>query len=257
MRYALSFSPSVSSQLFQAGSHWLGRNTYSGENISQPQVQGISADRLWELTSYARYYGLQAVIRFPFRLAAEVTLETFFEELEKFAVQQTPLVVSPLKIDQDVGVFYLETEHLPNRLLHLTGDAVKIINRLSAPLTPSEYARLKAGILSTQEKQNLQNWGYPYVFNQYRFRIWLTSHINHTAEKEVIYSALNRYFSATCADPLMIDAISLFVENGPGEPLRFFHRFLFTPHPSEEEKRQRYANNTTKNIHSGYQRSAP
>ena len=139
---------------------------------------------------------------------------------------------------------------MPKKLLHLAGDAVRIVNQLSAPLNPSEHARLRARILSTQEKQNIENWGYPYVFNQFRFRICLTSHITHRFEKEVIYSALNRYFSAACADPLMIDAICLFVENGPGAPLRFFRRFSFTLHPSEAKERQRYAHNTTKDIYS-------
>ena len=255
MRYALSFLPSVATPLYQAGCLWLGRATSTGRNSSQPLLQGITPDRLWELACYPRNFGLQAVVKFPFRLAPNVTKKTLCEILQNFAIQQTPVAISNLKLSKNVDIFHLEAKDLPTNLLNLAGNAIKTLNQFCAPLKPSEYARLKAGILSIQEK-NIETWRYPYVFDQYRFKIWLTSRITHSLEKEVIYSALNRYFSAACADPLMIDAICLFVENGPGTPLRFSHRFSFTPHPSEKMDRHHYANNTTKDIYSRYQRSA-
>lgn len=256
MRYALSFTPSASSPLWLIGSQWIGLDGYSGKFIQQPHIRGIENDRLWELTSSARHFGLQAVIKYPFRLAPDANVEQLYDLLNTFTARQQRVVLANLELLTINDRFFIEAQLFPVQLLHIASGAVKMLNQVSAQLNPSEYARLKAGFLNDQEKKNLKTWGYPYVFNQFRFQIRLTSRVTNMVEKEIIFSALNRSFTAVCAEPLLIDALCLYVENGPGAPLRFLHRFTFPKHYSEEEDRHPYVNNTTKDLHSRYQRSA-
>jgi len=257
MRYALSFTPSPSSLLWETGSKWIGLDSYFGKFLEQPCISGIESDRLWELTSSARYFGLQAIIKFPFRLASATTVEKLYDLLGSYAAQQQSVALTGLELQNSNDCFFLQSQTVPIQLLHIASGAVKMLNQVRAPLNPSECARLKAEFLTTQEKRNVQIWGYPYVFDQYKFQIRVTSRITKMVEKEMMYSALNRFFAPVCAEPLLIDALSLYVENGAGSPLRFLHRFTFFKHSSEEKERHHYAHNTTQNFHSRYQRSAP
>jgi hypothetical protein len=97
-------------------------------------------------------------------------------------------------------------------------------------------ARRKAAMLSGQEKKNLEIWGYPYVFEQFRFHFTLTTRMAEGREKEVIHAALIETFAPLLEAPPAIDALCLFVETVAGQPLRCLYRFPFpfSSSPPEE-----------------------
>lgn len=253
MRYAITFSPAIASTLWPIGCRWLGLDPIVGKSLPQQHVSAVDAPRLWELTSSARRFGMQAVIKYPFRLGATISIERLVDSVEQLTARLRPVVLPGLVLRCSHGRFRLESVVEPTELSGIAAAVIQTLQPLSAPLNPSEYARLKAGILTTRERENLHAWGYPYVFEQYRFQIRLTSYITESREKEVIYSALSSCFSSVCAEPLMIDAMCLFVETGPGTPLRFLHRFVFAKRFSGEEEHCHHASITAENLYSRHQ----
>ncbi len=235
----------------------MGLEPFSGEAFEQPSLQGIDPDRLWELTRSARRMGFQAVVKPFFRLALEMTEEKLCEHLEIFTSRQVPLLLPPLVLRFQDNRFYLEPHTYPSSLISLAADCIRTFDPYGMSPKPSESARLRAAVLSPQEKKNLELWGYPYVFNQYRFRLVLTSRVTDPVEKEVIYSALVRYFSSACAPSLTIDALCLFVETGAGQPMRFIRRFDFPAHQPEIEEPTANDNPASKEFYSRYQRHSP
>lgn len=250
MRYTISLAMPMSSELWRAGAYWLGMEQANGVPQDQPALQGIDAYRFNELTRVARRLGFQAAVKPFFRLSQGVTEQDLCELLDDFSSKQLPITLGSLTIRYQEKKFYLEPETYPSSLISLAAEGIRILDSYGAAPKPSEYARLKAAVLSPQEKQNLELWGYPYVFNQYRFRFLLTSRVTDTVEKEVIYSALVRLFSTIIATPLMINALSLFIENGAGQPMRLIKRFEFSSHPFNKEDSVTNDNPTSQELYS-------
>ncbi len=236
MRYAIYFAPPAASPLWQQGSQWLGRDALSGRSLPQPHFRGIDPERFVELTASAAHYGFHATLVPPFRLAGRNSEADLLIALADFSLCQKSLPLPPLEIGQLDRFFCLRPiRHLPP-LQTLASLSIRAFDRFRAPLTPSELARRKAAMLSGQEKKNLEIWGYPYVFEQFRFHFSLTSPMAAGREMELIHAALIETFRPMLAGPLVLDALCLFIEPEPGQPMRCIHRFPFFLSSSESEE---------------------
>lgn len=254
MRYAISIAPLPASALWQQGSRWLGRDACSGHPLLRPCFRGVDPERLEELTRTSAHYGFHATIVPPFRLAEQVSEVELLQGLEDFAGRQRPLSLAPLEIALHSSFFCLRPiDHYP-ALQTLAALGIRAFDRFRAPLNPGELARRKAIMLSGQEKRNLEIWGYPYVFEQFRFHFTLTARMSEEREMNLIHTALLETFSPLLPGPLLIDALCLFVEADVGEPMRCRYRFPFPSTSSEPEERIHYDSQLLqKNLHPGYQ----
>jgi putative phosphonate metabolism protein len=254
MRYAIYYAPPDSSPLWQWGSRWLGRNARNGQTLTPPRFPGIDPERIAELTSIPRHYGFHATMTAPFRLHEKKTEVHLIEVLADFASRQRPFTIPALKLAQMNGFFCLQPARHSSPLQTLASLCIRAFDHCRAPLTPSELARRKTAVLNGQEKRNLEIWGYPYVFEQFRFHFTLTNRLPESREKELIHAALAEIFSPLLTDPLLVDGLCLFVEPHSGQPMRCLHQFSFAPMSSGHEEPtahdQRFSE---KNLYPGYQ----
>jgi len=254
MRYAIYFAPSESSLLWQRGSLWLGRDARSGNLLSPPRFRGIDPEQLADVTRTPRHYGFHATIIPPFRLKEPITEAHLLETLADFTSRQQPFTVPSLELSQIDSFFCLRPVRHSRLLQTLAALCIRAFDRCRAPLTPSEMARRKIAMLNGQEKKNLELWGYPYVFEQFRFHFTLTARIAESREKELVYSALTEIFNPLLADPLVVDALCLFIEPPSGQPMRCTHQFPFAPISSGHEERTAHDQSfSEEDLYSGYQ----
>lgn len=252
MRYAFFFTPPVTSPLWQQGSQWLGRDAVSGSPVPQPAVHGLNHDTIAEVTAVPARYGFHATLTAPFRLKPGLSDHELLMTAEAFAASQQALVIPPLAVSQLGHFFCLPPVRHSPLLQGLAARCTRVFDRFRAPLNPSELAHRKAAQLSGQEKKNLEIWGYPYVFEQYQFHFTLTSRMADGTCKDRVHTALLELFEPLLGDPLVIDAICLFVEPAPGQPLRCVHRFaLAAPAPQPRAAHDQYP--IPENLHPGYQ----
>lgn len=227
MRFALYYAPASSSLLWELGCRWLGRDALSRQKIRQDRFPGLNPDRLYELTRTPRRYGLHATLKAPFRLAADYDAEMLRSAMDDFACSRSSFALPSLALRQIDGFFCLCPEKQTMPLKSLADACVQTFDRFRAAPTAGELARRRRHILTPVEKENLAAWGYPYVLDQYRFHITLTTRISSTAEREVIYAALADLFAPVLGEPIMMDAICLFIEQAPGQKFFCTDRFLF------------------------------
>lgn len=228
MRYALYYAPTPSSLLWELGCKWLGRDAMTGQKIKQNYFPNIGQNRLYELTRTPRRYGLHATLKAPFKLAAEYNMEMLQSAARDFSVQRYPIILPPLVLRQINDFFCLCPEKQAIPLEGLAEVCVQKFDKFRAPMTSSERARSRADILTPMEKQNLMDWGYPYVFEQFRFHITLTARIIDDFEKEVMQAVLSDMFAPVLGQPIVMDAICLFLEPYPGQPFVCTDRFPFS-----------------------------
>nr|WP_081457974.1 DUF1045 domain-containing protein [Desulfobulbus propionicus] len=233
MRFAISFTFSPGTPLWHIGTQWLGRDALSGQNFAPPKVLGLDAETLRELTRIPARHGLQAPLVPLFRLKPPLTEADLKAALVDFSSRQSPFALPPLALCHVNRAFSLcPCRHFP-ALQALAARCTRAFDRLRAPLNPSELAKHKAQPLSGQEKRNLEMWGNPYVFEQYRFAFPLTGRMAEGRQKELVHSALQTFFGPALAQPVVLDSLYLFVEPEHGQPLSGVHRFPLTLPSSE------------------------
>lgn len=254
MRYAISFAPPAHSLLWQQGSRWLGWDALSGQSLPRPRFRDVDPERIAELTRAPAHYGFHATIVPLFRLMKNISETDLLGRLAEFASRQSPLPLSSFAIALFSSFFCLRPVRHSSALQALASFCIREFDHCRAPLTPSELARRKAAPLSGQEKNNLEIWGHPYVFEQFRFYFTLTARMTEGREQEAIHAALMETFSSLLADPLVIDALCLFVEPAFGQPLRCLYRFPFPFQSTEPEECIAHDQQILpKNFYPGYQ----
>ena len=96
------------------------------------------------------------------------------------------------------------------KISRLAAEAVRNFDALRAPLSEADLARRLFSPLSERQQQYLQEWGYPYVFEDFRFHMTLTGPLVPEecakAERE-----LKSLFAASVGQgPVAVDSIALF-----------------------------------------------
>jgi hypothetical protein len=254
MRFAISYTFPPGDPLCHLGNQWLGRDALSGQLFVQPKVLGLAPEALRELIRIPARHGLQATLMSLFRLKPTLTETDLWATLTDFCSRQHPVALPPFALCHFAGAFSLcPCRHSP-ALQTLAARCTRAFDRLRAPLNPSELARYKAQPLNGQEKRNLELWGDPYVFEQFRFAFPLTGRIAEGRQKELVYSALQDIFGHALAQPVIVDSLYLFVEPEYGQPLCGVHRFPLTlPIPEPEDRLNHDQQFLSQDIHSRHQ----
>lgn len=95
------------------------------------------------------------------------------------------------------------------------GEVVRRFERFRAPLTSADIARRRPDELTGAERQNLVQWGYPYVFDEFRFHMTLTGRVA-AERRDAVESVLLDHFAEFHGRPLAIQGLALFREQARG-----------------------------------------
>lgn len=230
MRYAVYATPAPGSPLALAAAAWLGRDPVSGAALERPPVPGLAPARVDALTADPRRYGFHATLRSPFTPRPEVSEAALVEALEAFASARPALRV-PMVVARLGGFLAIVPDGPAPALDRLAADAVIGFEPFRAPPGEAEMARRRAGGLTPRQEEHLRRWGYPHVFDDFRFHMTLTGRVEG-AEADALLAAARDRFAVFLADPLPVDTVGLFVEPEPGAPFRIVATAPLTPEES-------------------------
>lgn len=233
MRYAIYFTPQRDDPLTRVAANWLGRDPFTGTAAPAPAIGRLSPAEIAFHTAAARRYGFHATLKAPFRLAGTETEASLIKAMEVFAEGLAPVVIPQLAIRQIDSFFALVPEAPLPELNRFADDVVVAFERFRAPLTETEIERRSPDSLSPLEFRNLYQWGYPYVFEAFRFHMTLTGRVND-GEAPRIRGAIEEFFGAVLDEPVPVDGVALFVEPEPGAP---FHVQSYHPLGRRRERK--------------------
>src|SRR5262244_889044 len=219
-RYAIYFVPPAASDLYRLGAGFLGYDCYTGESLPHPQDIGLTAFEWAQLTREPRKYGFHATLKAPFRLLPPFTDADLKAELARFATIPRRLPTFEPAVRSLAGfIAVIATE--PNMALdRLAADAVMGFDRFRHPPTPHERGqRLRAG-LSDRQIENLDRWGYPYVFEDFRFHLTLTGPIDADRHGSVLALLQARFNTIDGRHSLPITRLSLLRQDARSTPFR-------------------------------------
>lgn len=225
-RYALYFAPVPDTPLHRFGSAWLGRDAATGRPVPQPEVPGVTPERLAEITRPPALYGFHATLKPPFRLAGGCSEAGLLEAVAALAGERQPFAAPALTLAVIDGWRALVLQARCPEMQALCDEMVAALDPFRRPPDEAELARRLAAGLTPRQEALLRRWGYPYVFDEFRFHMTLTSRLD-AAEGARIDAALAALAAPHLCDPLAVDGVALFRQPGPGEPFRLLRRFPF------------------------------
>ncbi|QQR38773.1 DUF1045 domain-containing protein [Devosia rhizoryzae] len=214
-RFAIYYAPSMSDPLWDRSSVWLGRDPATGE-LFEGTVAGIERTRLLNLTQSASRYGFHATIKPPMALAAGATLEDLQGALTEFAKNAQPVELGHLRLaDLDGFLALVPTEENNPALQDFAAHVVESFEPLRAPLSPRDFAARLAKGLTPRQEELLEAYGYPYVFDEFRFHMTLTDRLGED-DREDLKSAAQTWFGPALEEPVTLDRLVLFSEGESG-----------------------------------------
>ncbi|MFM0499929.1 DUF1045 domain-containing protein [Paraburkholderia caffeinilytica] len=224
-RFAVYYAPSRESAWWRAGSAWLGRDAESGERCAAPQPEGL-ARPLAELTEAPRRYGWHGTLVAPFRLAEGVSQQDVLNATRQWAKTQSPfaLAVEAATLGDFVALRPADQSGEAN-IGAVAASALRSLDALRARPSTADLARRLAAPLSERQRALLIEWGYPYVFDEFRFHMTLSSSLADADERATLVAWWQAQTPAL--GPLAVDHAALFVEPAPGEPFVLWQRMPF------------------------------
>lgn len=220
MRYALYYSPDQHSPFHESGAHWLGYDAYTRTMREQPG-DGLLVGK----TETPARYGFHATLKPPFRLNANTSYEELETATQFLAESLRDVKIANLALRDIDGFLALVPEHQEESLSQLADVCVTALDPLREPPDEAEKQRRKVSGLTPRQTEYLDTWGYPYVFQDYRFHITLTNKLGPSELPRVLELA-TEHFAACLGQPLNISTLTLFAE--PDSTGSFFVKKQFT-----------------------------
>jgi putative phosphonate metabolism protein len=214
MRVAVYFTPPADHPLVRAAAAWLGRDAFSGSALERGPAEGFGASELRDLTADPRRYGFHATLKPPFRIGDERSLDELRNFLAAFCRQRAATSIPALRLTE-IGPFFALTADGGSAAVDALADhVVRAFDPFRAPPSDAEMARRRPVILTARQRKYLEDWGYPYVFADFRFHMTLTGPV--PADRRVpMRTVLRERFASFIGRPLAVDGLALFCESAP------------------------------------------
>lgn len=225
-RFALYYAPPRASQWWKAGCAWLGRDPESGETLVPPRPAGLALP-LEVLTGAPRRYGWHGTLVPPFRLAAGVTPQTLVVATQAWAAGRARFEVEAEAATLGRFVALRAADETgAHALRELAADALRTLGHLRAAQTADELAKRLDAPLTPRQRAYVEAWGYPYVFDEFRFHMTLSDSLDDEAVRASLALAWNAQMRDAGALP--VEGVALYVEPRAGEPFSLWQRVDFT-----------------------------
>lgn len=216
-RYGLYFAPAATSELWRLAAEWLGRNPLTGA-ADETRIAGLSFERRFALTVSARRYGFHATLKAPMTLGAKLEGKDLDRAIKAWVETVAPVDIGPIVLRPIEGFLALVPDVQARALTDFVQKVVADFDGFRAPASEADRAkRIAASKLTPRQIELLDEFGYPYVMEQFRFHMTLTDRLQAADQVEAAAAAAS-WFAPVIGKDLLLDRLVLFHEAEPGAP---------------------------------------
>jgi hypothetical protein len=228
-RFAIYFVPPADTPLYRFGAGFIGYDCHTGDDLAPPDV-GLGTTEWTELTQAPRTYGFHATLKAPFHLALLADESDLVAEFRRFAsaARHVP-TFDP--VVRSLGRFVaIVPDTAASAVDRLAANCVTAFDTFRRPLDAPERSRRVGTGLSQRQIENLDRWGYPYVFEDFRFHMTLTGPLPAERRNQIL-ALLQARFGATVGDARQsVAQIALLRQDAPSARFRVVCTAVLTPH---------------------------
>ncbi|MBY5972972.1 DUF1045 domain-containing protein [Ferrimonas balearica] len=215
-RYAVYYAPEPG-PLADFGAAWLGWDIATGTEVAHPDLPGLPRP-VADLTATPRKYGFHGTVKPPFRLAEGHAPEGLEHAAEHLATRLEPVTLDGLTLTRLGSFLALTPQGDKGQIAALTAlasETVQGLDAFRAPAPQSELDKRRKAGLSPRQEALLQQWGYPYVMEEFRFHLTLTGKLSGVDAGRV-EEALRPALAPVLPAPFRIESLSLCGEDDEG-----------------------------------------
>ena len=224
-RFGVYFAPMPHTLLHRLGNKWLGRDADSGD-VLDPELPSSLTESEWrQATESPRRYGFHATLKPPFTLAEGATVSDLRAAVKAFAASRSRFEAGPLAVSTLGRFLALTLLSPPEELSKFAADCVCEFDCLRRPPAAEEQQSRLTSFLSEHERDYVLRWGYPYVFDTWKFHMTLTSSLSAEMRAR-IEPHLHDRFAVICREPLVFDSVCIFQAAEAQAPFRVIERAL-------------------------------
>jgi hypothetical protein len=229
-RYAVYFVPHPDTALYRFGAEVLGIDCYTGGDVDHGPDLAICRMDWSALTREPRTYGFHATLKAPFQLAPDYVEADLVAAFCAFAAKpRRTLSIAPSVELVEHFAAIVPRQANPD-LDTLANTCVSAFDQFRAQMTSQERARRLRPNVSARQIANIDRWGYPYVFEDFRFHMTLTGPIPRDRQPLVLSFLQARFSARYGKTPIPIDHIGLLRQDNPSARFRIIsHCGLSTP----------------------------
>lgn len=224
-RYALYSAPPPDHRLWHFGSSVIGYDAAAARDVPFPSHSPCDSPDWRGLTEDPRRYGFHGTLKAPFLLANGIGEAELLEAAMLFAERRQAFVVPALAVALLGRFVALVPAEASASLATLAADCVRHFDTFRAPLSEADRARRLKAPLTDRQVDQLDAWGYPYVFEDFRFHMTLTGSLPED-RRDAVRSALEAAY-ATIAAPFAVDALCVFRQDERAGRFTILARFPF------------------------------
>ncbi len=206
-RYAVYFVPARHSSLAAFGASVIGYDVWTGMSLPVMTLPSLGGIRSPEFADEPARYGFHATLKAPFHLREDADEGDILATAQSFAEDHNAVSIGRLDVRAMSRFIVLAPDETRTPLAKLADDCVRLFDGMRAPLTDTDRARRLMAPLTGRQTRYLEAWGYPYVFEEFRFHMTLTGplpqeqHVAALADLALLWKAV--------AQPVVIDAITI------------------------------------------------
>lgn len=226
-RYAIYYSPRRDSLWWLFGCAWFGRDPITDTPMSRVKLPLYDDDSMIRMTSVPGRYGFHATLKAPFRLTPDYCLQDLYARAASLAIslQVAPLPTLQLTEINDFVALSFDTAGA-TACSAIAAQCVADFDPLRAPPDTTEVARRVAAGLTPRQSQLLATWGYPHVFDAFRFHFTLTGPLTRP-QRRCVMDALTPLIAELQQETLELDALWVYVQTAPQANLVVTRRYGF------------------------------
>ncbi len=195
-RYAVYYAPPQDHALTVLASAWLGYDAWTGANMTRPALAGLDldAEALSALTGDASHYGFHATLKAPFELAQGRSEADLLAAFADFAASQ-PAFMADLAVMSLSGFVALMLARPDPAMTALHTACVHRFEPFRAALSDADLARRRRAPMTAEQDARLVGYGYPWIFEDFRFHMTLTGRVRDDTARDHIVTALRAYLA--------------------------------------------------------------
>ncbi|THB77801.1 MAG: DUF1045 domain-containing protein [Desulfobulbaceae bacterium] len=207
MRIALYWTPNLLTDLSQQAAQWF--------QLDQSPIPTLSDEAFRQLLSAPNHYGFHATIKPPFRLDNGYTLEDVEEAVTRFTTDPAnhSFDLPLFKVARIGNFFCLKLQDNSPTLQSFAQSVVRQFDHFRKPAEEHEIERRRSAGLTERQDELLLQWGYPYVFDEFRFHLTLTGKVSDPSHFTSLETEINTRFAPTLKSPFAIDSLTLFLQH--------------------------------------------
>lgn len=227
-RYAIYFAPDADRALTRFGAETLGYDAFSGHEITHHKALTAEFTDWAAITGDPRKYGFHGTLKAPFTLDDDSSEADLLAALDDFAAipREIPIIAPVVRVIS--GFIAIVPDEPDDDLQLLAESCVRDFDAFRAPMTAADRARRKPEALTPRQIEHLDDWGYPYVFEDFRFHMTLTGRLDEARGAAVLDLLQHRFAELDCEE-MPIDSIALFKQDSKDARFRIIRHVALTP----------------------------